>query len=510
MARTYLCGVDVGTTATKAVLIDDAGAVLAEATEPSRLLQPSPGHAEQDLDEMLGEATRAVRRCVQGAGVTPAHVAAICLDGQMAGIALIDDDFRPAAPYDSWLDTRCGPYVVEMERMAEQIIALTGGPPSYTHGPKMLWWRQERPEVFARTAKFVMPAAYIAGALCGLGSGDAFIDPTYLHFSCFGDPQAGRWSLDLLSHFGIPAGKLPRIVQPWEVVGRLTAAGASSTGLLEGTPVVAGAGDQAAAMLGAGIVRPGMVYDAAGTASVLAPCVPRFAPDLAHRTLLTARLVPEGLWYVVGYIGGGGLNLRWFRDLLRSGAEAGGEDYAALDARAAALPPGADGLLFVPHLGGRVCPNRPHLRGAWVGLTWAHGIPHLYRALLESVAYEYAIYLAIARGLAPELRFEEVRVVGGGAKSAFWNQLKADVLQLPYVRLNRTEAAALGSAILAGYGVGVFKDLGEAVGRFTRPAARYTPDPTRAAAYHRASALYEQLVSQHDELWQGIAGLLGG
>ncbi|MDQ7843530.1 MAG: FGGY family carbohydrate kinase [Armatimonadota bacterium] len=508
MAQRYLCGVDVGTTATKAVLIDDHGTVLAEAAEPSHLIQPAPGHVEQDLEEMLGETARAVRRCVQEAAVRPADVAAIGFDGQMAGIALIDERFRPVAPYDSWLDTRCGRCVAEMGEAAEQIIALTGGPPSYTHGPKILWWQRERPEVFARTAKVIMPAGYIAGALCGLEAAEAFIDPTYLHFSCFGDPQAGRWSAELLSRFGLPEDKFPRIVQPWAVVGRLTASGASSLGLAEGTPVVAGAGDQAAAMLGAGILRPGIVYDAAGTASVFAPCVPRFSPDLRHRTLLTARLVPEGLWYVIGYINGGGLNLRWFRDLLRAGGETTW-GYETLDDRAAGVPPGADGLLFVPHLGGRVCPNRPDLRGAWVGLTWAHGIPHLYRALLEAVAYEYAIYLSVARHLVPELRFEEVRVVGGGAKSALWNQVKADVLQLPYVRLNRTEAAALGTAILAGYGVGIFDDLNDAVSRFTWPEARFTPDPERAAPYRRAAALYESLVAGHDALWQAVAGLAG-
>jgi len=507
MSRRYLCGVDVGTTATKAVLIDDAGAVLAEAAESSRLIQPSPGHVEQDLGEMLGEAAAAVRRCVREAAVRPADVVALCFDGQMAGIALVDDRFRPVAPYDSWLDTRCGRYVAEMEEAAGQIIGVTGGPPSYTHGPKILWWQHERPEVFSRTAKFVMPAGYLAGVLCGLGAAEAFIDPTYLHFSCFGDPRAGRWSTELLSRFGVPEDKLPRIVQPWEVVGRLTASGASSLGLAEGTPVVAGAGDQAAAMLGAGILRPGMVYDAAGTASVFAPCVPRFSPDLTHRALLSARLVPEGLWYVIGYINGGGLNLRWFRDLLRSTGETAWE-YDALDERAAAVPPGADGLLFVPHLGGRVCPNRPYLRGAWFGLTWAHSIPHLYRALLEGVAYEYAIYLSIARDLVPDLRLEEVRVVGGGARSTLWNQVKADVLQLPYVRLNRTEAAALGSAILAGYGVGVFDNLTDAVSRFTWPEVRYTPEPGRAAAYRRAAALYESLVARHDALWREVAGLV--
>lgn len=507
MKRTYLCGVDVGTSGTKAVVVGDDGTVLAEAHEPSHLIQLGPGRVEQDLDEMVDETVRAVARCIQCAGIPAARVAGLCFDGQMAGVALVDREWHPLAPYDSWLDTRCAPYVDAMRPHAARIVELTGGLPSYNHGPKILWWKREHPEIFARVDRFIQPAAYVAGVLTGLRGDEAFIDPTYLHFSCLSDTRAGRWSEELTGRFEIPVDKLPRVVEPWEVIGRLTAAGAARVGLLAGTPVVAGAGDQAAAMLGAGILRPGMVYDAAGTASTFAPCVTRFSPDTQHQTLLTARLIPAGLWYVIGYINGGGLNLRWFRDLLRGAGGADAWDYAALDDRAANVAPGAEGLVFVPHLGGRVCPNQPDLRGAWVGLTWSHGIPHLYRALLESVAFEYALYFSIARELAPDTPFEEVRVVGGGAQSAVWNQVKADVLQLPYVRLNRPEAAALGSAILAGYGVGVFDDFADAVGRFTRPEQRFHPDPEKTARYRSLVAFYEELVGEQNPLWHRLAGL---
>lgn len=506
MTATYLCGVDIGTTGTKAVLIGDDGTVTAEAYEPSHLIQPAPGWVEQDLEEMTEETVRAVSRCVQQAAIPPGLVGAISFDGQMAGIGLIDRTWRPVARYDSWLDTRCDRYVAVMREHADRITALAGAPPSYNHGPKMLWWKHEHPDVFARADKFIMPATYVAGVLTGLRGDEAFIDPTYMHFSCLSDAQNGRWSEELVSRFEIPMEKLPRVVEPWEIVGQLTPDGARRLGLLAGTPVVAGAGDQAAAMLGAGILQPGMVYDAAGTASVLAPCVSRFSPDIRHKTLITARLVPAGLWYVIGYINGGGLTLHWFRELLRTAA---GEswDYGALDDQAAAAAPGSDGLIFVPHLGGRVCPNQPNLRGAWLGLRWTHGIPHLYRALLEAVAYEYAIYLDIAREQVPETTMTEVRVVGGGARSDFWNQLKADALNLPYVRLNRTEAAALGSAILAGYGVGVFDDLRDAVSRFTRPDRRFEPDPTQGARYRPAMTVYRELVGGQDRLWHDLAQL---
>ncbi|MEW6048973.1 MAG: FGGY family carbohydrate kinase [Bacillota bacterium] len=513
MPAAYLCGIDVGTTNTKATLISDDGAVLAEASEPSRINQRGPGWVEQDPDEMAAAAERVLGECVRQAGVDPARVAGIAITGQMAGVASVDADWNPVTPYDSWLDTRCDPYVAVMRRRADSIIAASGGPPTYSHGPKMLWWKHEYPEIFRRIHKFVMPAAYVAGRLADLTGDQAFIDPTYLHFSCLADIRAQAWSEELCSHFEIPMEKLPRIVEPSDVVGRLSREAAARVGLVSGIPIVAGAGDQSAAMLGAGVIRPGIGYDAAGTASSFALCVPGFSPDVAHKTLVTGRLPAPGLWYALGYINGGGLNLRWLRDMLRAlpagGSSCGGMglDYAQLDDLASRVPPGSDGLVFVPHLGGRVCPNQPNVRGAWVGLRWSHSTGHLYRALLESVAYEYSIYLDIEQRLAPDVAFHEVRVVGGGSQSALWNQLKADVLGVPYTRLNRSEAGSLGAAILAGYGIGVFRDLEAAVSAFVHPVERFEPRPEKRELYRPFAAFYRNLLEEYAGLWEGVASL---
>jgi len=306
-------------------------------------------------------------------------------------------------------------------------------PATYSHGPKILWWMQERPEVFREIHKFVVPGGYVAGRMAGLKGDDAFIDYTYIHFSCLSDALEATWDEDLCREIGIPMEKLPRIVSPWEVIGKLTSAAAEDCGLKAGTPIAAGAGDQAAGMLGAAMVEPGLVFDVAGTASVFAICVDRFVPDVAHKTLFTARLVPEDLWYALAYVNGGGLNLRWFRDELaieiKEEAKARGEnEYLLLDRLAAEVGPGADGLLFLPHLQGRVCPSDADVRGLWMGFTWAHRKPHFYRAMLEAVAYEYAYYLGIEKALVPGAEFRETRVIGGGARSQLWNQIKSDVL----------------------------------------------------------------------------------
>jgi xylulokinase len=250
----------------------------------------------------------------------------------------------------------------------------------------------------------------------------------------------------------------------------------------------------------------------AGTASVFSICLDQFTPDLEHKTLFTARLVPEDLWYALAYINGGGLNLRWFRDELanQEKAEATRKDksvYAMLDEAAASVRPGSDSLLCLPHLGGRVTPSDPDLRGLWLGFTWSHRKEHFYRSLLESVAYEYAYYLEIEKSLLPGLEFKEARVIGGGSRSDLWNQIKADVLGIPYVQLNREEYAVLGSAIIAGYAVGVFDDLKAAAKRFVEPISRVEPRSEYHALYRPLVDLYISLFDTLRPIYQELARL---
>lgn len=488
MAKAYLIGVDLGTMGTKAAIFDEEGFLVAEAYEESNLIYPKPGWVEQDPEEIFGSAVRTIRQCMDESGIDPGKVAGISFDGQMAGIGSIDDEWGAPTVYDSWLDTRCGAYIPCLKEHEETIISLSGGPPTFSHGAKVLWWKEERPKVYQRIAKFVVPGGYVAGRMAGLRAEQAFIDRTYIHFSCFSDTKAGSWSDDLLGIFGVDKSKLPRIVDPWEVIGQVTKGAAKITGLREGTPIAAGCGDQAAGMLGAAMVTPGLVFDVAGTASVFAVCVDHFVTDTEHKTLFTAPLAIPDLYYTLAYINGGGLNLRWFRDELvsyeKAEAEIAGENiYQILDGLASEVPPGSDKLLFLPHLGGRVCPSVPTTRGLFLGLNWSHTKAHLYRALLEGVGYEYAYYLGIVRGLLPELDIRETRVIGGGARSQLWNQIKSDILGIPYVNLSREEFGVLGSAILAGYAVGVFDDLATTAKRFVQTTHRVEPNMANHSFY---------------------------
>lgn len=500
-----LIGVDLGTSATKAGLFTQDGELLAEAQREVPLHTPGPGVVEQDSQDFYTSAAQCVAECIQQSGIDPRRVAGIAFDSQMAGVGSVDEAFQPAARFDSWLDMRCKPFIQHMAQTAgDRVTALTGCPPTCDHGPKMLWLREEDPGAYRRVVKFLMPAGYVAGRMAGLRGEEAFIDATFLHFSGFSDAQAGAWSAELCGMFDLDMNKLPRIVEPWAVIGEVRDQAARDFGLAPGTPIAAGAGDTAANALGAGIVRPGMVFDNAGTASVLAATTGRFVADVHHRALLTMRSVVPGLWHPLAYVAGGGLALRWFRDQfynIHRGKPLPTEEslYEEMERQAESIRPGAEGLFFSPHLGGRVCPAAPEMRGAWLGFSWNHTQAHFYRAILESVAYEYAYYLSILRELLPGLALTEARAVGGGARGGLWNRIKSAVLGLPYTRLERSEFGAWGSALIAGKAVGVFPDLAETAMRCALPKGL----PLKPAA--QDTALYAPLVERYIRMQRVLA-----
>lgn len=497
-----LIGVDIGTQGTKAALFSEEGECLAQAFVPSQLHRPSPGVVEEDPERQVASACAAIKRSVRQAAVRAADVAGIGIDGQMAGILGVGRDGRHVTPYDSWLDTRCAAYIKRMDAVAgRRIVAKTGGPPSFNHGPKILWWMHERKSAYRDIAAFVQPGAYAAMRLCGLEASRAFLDRTYLHFSGFADNVQGRWDEELCRTFGVDRSKLPRIVRPEEIVGELTAGMARKCGLRPGVPLVAGCGDTVASFLACGAAQEGVGVDVAGTASVFAVTTAAFRPDAEQRVLACGQSAVPGLWHPYAYINGGGMNLEWFRRELGAGLRSGGVGpgrFAALDRKAAAIAPRDDLPIFVPHLGGRVCPAQPDLRGAWVGISWDHGAAELYRAVLEGVALEYGVYQRALRRLYQGARIKELRVTGGGQHSPLWNSLKADALQVPLRRVTRTEGAPLGAAMVAGWGVGVLKGLAQAARQWITLGEATRPQKNLADYYARRLGRYELVLGLLD------------
>jgi xylulokinase len=493
-----LLGIDLGTTGTKAALYSTNGDSLAEASAETPLRWHGPGEVDQDPEDFYRAATQAIGECIERAAVDPGRVEAIGVTGQMAGTMGIDRDWRPSTPYDSWLDLRCTADVEALDsELGPRLVELSGCPAMVNHGPKMRWWRRERRDAFDATAKFIVPGGYVAGRLAGLDADEAFMDRSYLHFTGVADTRAGAWSDELAAAVGVPTDKLPRIVEPASRIGALPAQAARDCGLREGTPVAAGLGDTASGVLGAGVVTPGQVLDVAGTAAVLSTSGNEFVPDVEHRTLLVMRGALPDQWVSLAYLSAGSL-LAWVGETLWDRPSGDAPDFDALARAGGDAPAGSEGLVFVPHVDGRLLPNRPRMRGAWVGLTRHHSRSHLVRSVLEGVAYEYAHYLRILRELHPEIDLHEVRVVGGGARSETWNAIKASVLGVPYARLAPGEFSCWGAALVAGAAVGMYDDLAAAAVRAARVERRYQPDPGDHEVYRRQASVYSRLLDALD------------
>ncbi len=499
-----LLGLDIGTQGTKGLLVSEQGEQLSTAFRPSQLHRPGPGMVEEDPEQQLTAACEVIEECLGESNADPASVAAVGVAGQMAGVIGIGRDGRHVTPYDSWLDTRCGPYIVRMDEEAgEAIVRSAGCPPSFNHGPKMLWWRHERPEVFKEIRAFVQPGGYVAMRLCGLSAADAFIDHTYLHFSGFADNARAQWNTGLCEQFGLDPILLPHIVEPHRIIGKITASMAAQCSLKAGTPVVAGCGDTAASFLACGATAEGICVDVAGTASVFAATTSRYRPDVDRRILACGRSATPGLWHSYAYINGGGMNLEWFLREIANRGRLEAEDalqYEDLERMAAKATANEDAPLFLPHLEGRVCPSDPNLRGAWVGLTRGTSLGALYRAVLESVALEYGIYQRATGALYPELEFRELRITGGGERSTFWNQLKADVLKMAVVQVQGGGGAPLGAAMLAGLGVGLHEDLPSAAAQWIVTGQRVRHNAALSEYYGKRVDRYEAALRAMGEL----------
>lgn len=494
----YLIGVDIGTQGTKAALFTLGMEMKGTAFEPSQLISPEPGVVWQDPEELVASCCLAIRSLLKESGVDGSQIAAIGLDGQMAGIMGVKEDGSAATYYDSWLDMRCGKYAEEMNKVAgRRVVELSGGQVTYVHGPKILWWKNEHPEIYEQIDKFVTPHAYVVGRMCGLTGEEMYFDYTHLHYSCLADNANLRWSRELLDLFGIAPSKMPRIVSPFEIVGTCRGALARQAGLPEGIPMAAGCGDTASSTFGSGMFERGMLLDIAGTASVMASVVDHFVPDGDFRTLTMMRSPVEGLFVPMAYINGGGMCVRWIRDRL-------GSSYDQLQLEAQKVPAGSEGLIFVPHFSGRVLPNDPDLKGAFVGLDFKHGGGHLYRAVLEGIAYEYAYYYRVLRTLYPEEPFAQMLCVGGGAKSDLFNQIKADVLGVKVSTYEMGETALIGAAVIAGMGAGVLTQYAQPICGAIRKGREYLPDPAQHAAYEKPAQNYLQAIRSVGEYFRAI------
>jgi len=480
----YLLGLDVSTTGSKALLIDERGDVVASETTPHPISHPKPLWSEQNPADWWSGMVESIRAAL-GQIDDPGAVRAIGLTGQMHGLVCLDADGNVLRPAILWNDQRTQAQCDWITRTigAQRLIELTGNRAltGFT-APKIIWVRENEPEVYARTAHILLPKDYIRFKLTGEYDTDlAGASGTLLL-----DVAQRRWSKAVVDELGIPAAWLPKTHEGPEITGTVDDRAAAETGLRAGTPVVGGGGDQSAQATGVGAVEPGIVALTVGTSGVVFAPLAQYAFEPEGRLHAFCHAVP-GLWHFMGVMLSAAGSLQWYRDTLAPDVS-----YDALTAEAAAIPPGSEGLIFLPYLMGERTPHPdPLARGAFVGLTARHTRGHLTRAVLEGVAFGLRDGFELIKHSDAGV-INEVRVSGGGAKSALWRQILADVFDVPLVLAEAIEGAAYGAALLAGVGGGVWPDVPTAARETVPLGDRVEPGP-EAQAYDAAYALYREL-----------------
>ncbi len=477
-----LLGIDVGTGGTRAVVIDERGSVIGSATaEHAPFASPQTGWAEQDPRDWWRATAEAVREVLAQPGVSADSIACIGFSGQMHGAVLLDKDREVLRPALIWCDQRTHPQcrAITEKLGPARLIELTSNPAltAFTL-PKMLWVRDQEPDLWRRARSVLLPKDYVRLRLTGELATDVADASGTLLF----DVAGRRWSNEMLSAIGIDETILPAVFESSEITGRVSADGAAETGLFEGTPVVAGAGDQAAGAVGMGIVRPGAVSVTIGTSGVVFAATDRPALDKRGRIHTFCHAVP-GRWHAMGVTQAAGLSLRWFRDrfgVAEHGNVKGNQDpYDLLCEEAATAPLGSDGVLWAPHLMGERTPHLdPDARAALVGLTMSHTRAHVIRAILEGVAFSLRDTLTIFSEM--NVPVETIRLGGGGARSTLWRQIQADVYGQSIEIAEAEEGAAYGAALLAGVGGGVWASVDEACAAAVRVRATIEPEPSSA------------------------------
>ncbi len=485
-----LLGIDIGTSGTKAILLDGQGRIAANVTEEYPVSAPQPLWSEQEPEDWWRATCRAVRAATDRAGIGPSEIAAIGLSGQMVGLVVLDEHGKPLRPCILWNDQRAGAVTDELTETIglPKILAETGNPLFANFvAPKLVWLRRHEPDVYRRIAHVLLPKDYVRYRL----TGQMGMEVSDASGTCVFDVRNRTWSEAMLAAMDLPREWFPPCVESDEVVGEVMTAAADEAGLAAATPVIAGAGDQPAQAIGSGIVRPGLCSVTIGTSGVVFAQGDRYVEH------------PEGLlhafchavrqqWYLMGVMLSAGGSLKWLRDVMSNLATTSYEEMTALAAKA---PAGSEGLVFLPYLTGERVPHSdPDAKGCWIGLTPRHGQPHLVRSVMEGITFGLLDSLNLMRELG--MPIERVYASGGAVRSGLWRQMLADVFDTQIVTTNVAEGAAFGAAMLAGVGIRRYTDAAEAADALIAVTDSAQPDPATRSIYQDTYAAYRSLYPQ--------------
>jgi xylulokinase len=486
MASQYFLGIDTSTTSSKALLIDEKGAVIAVESSAHTLQTPKPLWSEQDPQEWWQAVSASIKSVLEKAGINGESVAAVGLTGQMHGLVLLDESGNVLRPAILWNDQRTQSQCDEIHQIIgrEKFIQISGNIAltGFT-APKILWVKENEPNVFAKAKHVLLPKDYIRYKLTGEYAMDKADGAGTVLF----DLKARDWSNEVLAALEIPRSWMPKTFEGTEFTGKITKEVAALTGLKEGTPVAAGGGDQAAGAVGVGAVEPGIIGLTVGTSGVVFATTPSALIEPEGRLHAFCHAVP-GMWHFMGVMLSAAGSLQWYRDTL-----APTTSFDDLLKEAEGVPAGSEGLQFLPYLSGERTPHPdPLARGAFIGLTLRHSRAHMTRAVLEGVSYglKDSFTLIQNAGLGA---ITQVRASGGGTKGALWRQIMASVLGAELVTVNTTEGGAYGAALLAGVGAGAWADVPSACKASIKITGSTKPDSSHLDAYRKGYSLYQEL-----------------
>jgi xylulokinase len=504
-------GIDIGTSGTKTLAIDERGTIIASASAVYPCEHPRPGWSEQDPELWWTATVATIRDVLSKAHLKPADVAGVGLSGQMHGSVFLDADGKVIRPALLWNDQRTAAECAEIESRAggrESLIRMVGNPAltGFT-APKLLWVRNQEPQNWEKVRQVLLPKDYIRYRLTGTyatevsdASGTLLLD------------VANRcWSSELLSKLEIDPALLPPCYESPEVSATVGPLGSESSGLARGTQVVGGGGDQPAGAVGNGIVRPGAVSATMGTSGVVFAHTNEPGFDPLGRLQRGCHAVP-GAWHVMGVVLAAGGSFQWYRNQLAqaetaAAASRGVDPYFLLTDEAALAGPGAEGLFFLPYLTGERTPHfDPDAKGGWIGLTVRHGKPHLIRAVLEGATYAMRDSLELIREMGVELT--QIRLSGGGARNALWRQIQADIYGHDVVTINAAEGPAFGVALLAQVGIGGFKSVPEACDATIQVVETTPVDPRARTFYDRGYSIYQKLYRDLRDSFKAMSELV--
>ena len=491
----YLLGIDVGTSGTKTVLFDTDGAAVSSRTFEYSMYQERNGWAEQDPADWWEATVKGIRGVLEEARIAPEQIRGIGLSGQMHGLVMLDAAGAPLRRSIIWCDQRTGREVEEMNRILtpEKIIEITANPAvtGFT-AAKILWVKKNEPEIYAKCAHILLPKDYIRYKLTGEFATEVS-DASGMQLM---DVAKRTWSDEILDAFEIDRKLLGRMYESPDITGEVSGPAAAETGLAPGTVVVGGAGDNPAAAVGTGIVSEGSAFTTIGSSAVVYAISDRVAIDQKGRIHSLCASVP-GKWTVMSCTQAAGLSLQWLRnhvctEEMRRAKEEGVDPYVVMTALAAQVPIGAEKLLYLPYLMGERSPHPdPDCRGVFFGLSAMHDRSHLIRAVMEGISYSQWECVEVFREMGVSVA--DMMICGGGGRSALWRQMLADMYGCPVSTIESDQGGALGAAILAGVGSGVYSDLETACRRLVRKKEVHQPDETNHREYEKFFAVYKNL-----------------